>query len=295
MLRRAMAYAARAMDDIPAAMSWFAEAADRARGGGLITLALEADVNRAQLLAEAGDLTTAFELARAAHAESCVIGSPVNEVWAQSILAQLELRREVAAGLDAVSLALDAARRIGYPAAIAVNLRTLAWGLTRVGRYRDAAETLTELFDHLLARGGVAELRGALLTTAELLHALGNESLGQACCDGLFVAARGPDELRDGLDGPAAAANRAADEPAGRGRDRAPGAPEIPRRPAIVGPDRLPQGGHGPACRRASRRPRPVLGGDLRRAHRTPEGIEGHDRYRPADCRVRVGRSTACS
>ena len=56
-----MGYAARAMDDIPAAVRSFAEAADRARGSGLITLALEADVNRAQLLAEAGDLTTAFD------------------------------------------------------------------------------------------------------------------------------------------------------------------------------------------------------------------------------------------
>ena len=109
-----------------------------------------------------------------------------------SILAQLELRREVAAGLEGVSLALDAARRIGYPAAIAVNLRTLAWGLTRVGRYRDAAGRLTELFDHLLARGGVAELRGALLTTAEQLHALGNESLDRLAATAFSLPLTGP-------------------------------------------------------------------------------------------------------
>ncbi len=191
-LRRALGYAARAMDDIPAAMSWFAQAADRARGCGLITLALEADVNRAQLLAEAGDLATAFELARAAHAESCRIGFPVNEVWAQSILAQLELRRDVAAGLVELSLALDAARRINYPAAVAVNLRALAWGLTRVGRYQAAAERLTELFDHLLARGGVAELRGALLTTAELLHALANESWIRLAATAFSLPLAGP-------------------------------------------------------------------------------------------------------
>ncbi|HEY5881407.1 MAG TPA: hypothetical protein VIU11_21035 [Nakamurella sp.] len=191
-LRRAMAYAARALGDVPAAMSWFAEAADRARGCGLITLALEADVNRAQLLAEAGDLTTAFELARAAHGESCAIGSPLNEVWAQSILAQLELRQEVGAGLDGVSLALEAARRINYPAAVAVNLRALGWGLTRVGRYQAAAEKLTELFDHLLARGGVAELRGALLTTAELLHALGNEFWDRLAATAFSLPLAGP-------------------------------------------------------------------------------------------------------
>ena len=121
-----------------------------------------------------------------------MIGSPVNEVWAQSILAQLELRRDVAAGLDEVSLALDAARRIGYPAAVAVNLRALAWGLTRVGRHRDAAERLTELFDHLLARGGVAELRGALLTTAELLHALGNESWIRLAATAFSLPLAGP-------------------------------------------------------------------------------------------------------
>lgn len=173
-LRRAMAYAAQALGDEPTAVRLLTDVAVRARRSGLLALALEADVNRAQLLATAGDLEAALELAATAHAESSAINSPVNEVWARSILAQLELRRDVAAGVDAVVRALDTARRIGYPAAVAVNLRALAWGRIRLRHYRAAAETLIDLFDELLARGGVAELRGAVLTTADLLHALAN-------------------------------------------------------------------------------------------------------------------------
>ena len=59
---------------------------------GLPALASEADVNRAQLLANAGDLAAARAVAEAALAEAVEAGSPINEVWAQSVLAQFELR-----------------------------------------------------------------------------------------------------------------------------------------------------------------------------------------------------------
>lgn len=172
-LRRAMAYAARALGDGPTALRLFADVAERARQRGLLGLALEADVSCAQLLADDGDLGPAVELARAARAEAAALGSAVNEVWALSVLGHLHLRQGVAAGLAEVSEALDVARRMFYPAAISINLRSLAWGSTRAGRHAEAAEALNELFDSLLARGGVADIRGALFTTAELLHEVG--------------------------------------------------------------------------------------------------------------------------
>ncbi len=179
LLRRAMAYAACATGDRSAAERLFAAVADGARNGGLLALALEADVNRAQLLADAGDLSAGRALASAARAEAIRADSPINEVWARSILAQFDLRADGAtdpdtAGLAAVSAALDAARRLHYSAAIAVNMRTLAWGLIRAGRYPEAARTLLGLVDHVLSGGGIADLRGALLTAAELLHAVGD-------------------------------------------------------------------------------------------------------------------------
>lgn len=172
-LRRAMGYAARALGDRPAAVRLFAEVSHHARTRGLLALALEADVNRAQVLADDGDLRPALELAGAARAEAAAAGSAINEVWALSVLGHLHLREDPTTGLAEVSEALDAARRIVYPAAISINLRSLAWGLTRTGQHRGAAEALVELFDSLLARGGVPDIRGALFTTAELLHEVG--------------------------------------------------------------------------------------------------------------------------
>jgi predicted ATPase len=173
-LRRAMAYAARALDDRGLALRQFTEVSAQARERGLVGLALEADVSRAQLMADDVGLDPAIEVAESARREAIAVGSPVNEVWAQSILALFHLRQDLPRGLVEVHAALDAARRIDYPAAISVNLRSLAWGSIRSGRPREAAEALSELFDGLMARDGVADAGGALYTTAELLHVIGS-------------------------------------------------------------------------------------------------------------------------
>jgi hypothetical protein len=173
-LRRAIGYSARALGERATAMARFAEVGVLARERGLLALALEADVTRAQLLAENGDLDTAMAIAVAARAEAAAAGSAINEVWAQSVEAHLVLRQDVARGLHQVADALDSGRRLDYPAAISVNLRSLAWGRTVAGDLTGAADALAELFEGLLARSGVADLRGALYTTAGLLHAAGS-------------------------------------------------------------------------------------------------------------------------
>ena len=173
-LRRAMAYAARALDDRPLAMRLFADVSARARERGLVGLALEADVSRAQLMADDVGLEPAIELAESARREAVAAGSAVNEVWAQSFLALFHLRQDTPSGFAEVQAALESARRIDYPAAISLNLRSLAWGSIRAGRPRDAAEALTELFDGIVARDGVAAAGGALHTTVELLREIGS-------------------------------------------------------------------------------------------------------------------------
>ena len=173
-LRRAMAYAARALDDRPLAMRLFADVSARARERGLVGLALEADVSRAQLMADDVGLEPAIELAESARREAAAAGSAVNEVWAQSFVALFHLRQDTPSGFAEVHAALEAARRIDYPAAISLNLRSLAWGSIRAGRPRDAAEALTELFDGIVARDGVAAAGGALHTTVELLREIGS-------------------------------------------------------------------------------------------------------------------------
>jgi hypothetical protein len=152
----------------------FAEVGVLSRQRGLLALALEADVTRAQLLADAGEVDTAMAIAVAARAEAAAAGSAINEVWAESVEAHLHLRQDLDRGLERVTAALASARRLDYPAAISVNLRSLAWGRTRRGDLGGAAEALGELFEGLLARSGVADLRGALYTAAELLHVAGS-------------------------------------------------------------------------------------------------------------------------
>jgi hypothetical protein len=170
-----MAYAARVLHDRPLALTLFAEVSTLARERDLLALALEADVTRAQLLADDGDLDEAMALAASAQREAATTGSMVNEVWARSVLAHLALRKDIDSGLPEVHDALEAARHIGYPAAISVNLRSLAWASIRTGDHASAASALTELFDELIARSGVADVRGALYTTAELLHQAGDD------------------------------------------------------------------------------------------------------------------------
>src|SRR5690606_32046721 len=135
---------------------------------------LEADVSVAQLLADHGQLDEALALAERAAVEAGAGGSSINEGWARSVLAHLPLPRDGAPGLGAGTQALAAALALDYPAAVSVNLRSLAWGRLRHGDPAGAADALAELFDGLLARAGVADLRGALYTTAELLHVTGS-------------------------------------------------------------------------------------------------------------------------
>ena len=196
LLRRAMAYALQALGDPAGAIREFADIAARARTADLPAFALEADVYRAQLLAADSDtgenIAAARALALAARTEAVAVGSPINEIWAQSILAQFTLRTDVTAGLPEVSAALDAARRIPYPAVIAVNLRALAWGLLRAGRLAEAAAAVGELLDLVLHRGAVAELRGVLLTAAELLHATGSSAWDELAATAYSLPPAGP-------------------------------------------------------------------------------------------------------
>ena len=193
-LRRALAYAARAVEDRAGALAWFEEAGDLARERGLLALALEAEVSRAQLLAEQGDLDAGLALAgrrpgprrggRLGHQRAC---------RARSVEAHLHLRRDPAGSLVEVTAALDAARAAEYPAAISVNLRSLAWGRVRSGDLLGAAEALRELFDDLIARQGVADMRGALFTTAELLHPSGSPAWEPVAATALHAPVGRPD------------------------------------------------------------------------------------------------------
>jgi hypothetical protein len=171
-----MGYAARAVEDRKRAMRLFTEVSTLARARGLDALALEAEVTCAQLVASTGDFETAIDMAAAVRAEAASTGSIINEVWASTVEAHLRLRADPCRDVADVHWALDAARGLNYHAAESVNLRSLAWSALQRGDHQGSAEVLTELLDGLVARSGVADLHGGLLTTAELLYAVDDEA-----------------------------------------------------------------------------------------------------------------------
>ncbi len=172
-LRRAIGYASYSAGDPERALTMFEEVSTLARRQGLLALALEADVTCAQLIS-ASDRDRAVHLADVARAEAEALGSTVNEVWAHTVAAHLRLCLDHEKGQADVEEALEAARRLDYPAALSLGLRSLAWSHTCRGEHAAAAMALLELSETVVARSGVADVRGLLLATAHLLHQAGD-------------------------------------------------------------------------------------------------------------------------
>ena len=140
----------------------------------------------------------ASELAAQARAEAASDEARGQRVWATSVLAHLRLRQDVAAGLAAVAEALDAARRIVYPAAIGVNLRSVAWGTDAVRPNIGPPPARCPSCSTPPGTWRRRRLRGALYTTAELLHADRCPILEAARRDRRIAAVRRPDDRRRG-------------------------------------------------------------------------------------------------
>jgi hypothetical protein len=197
-LRRVMAYAAVATGDPATALALCADLAVRARADHAPAMALEAEVNRAMLLWAAGELTTARSVARAAVDEAAARGLVLNRVWADTVVAQIDLIADPPAGLAALESAVAAASDIGYPVAEAVGRRALAWGRRRTGDLPGAARELEALFDLVAGRGGSAFTRSALLGPAEVLHAAGHPGWPALFATGRALPVAGP--ATDALD-----------------------------------------------------------------------------------------------
>jgi hypothetical protein len=179
-LRRVMAHAHRAPAAPPAgtdrAAELFAEGAALARDRGALALALELDVGRAVVLADAGRVGEALDLVRAAEAEAAAHDSELNTVWAATAHGYVLLRRDPQLAVPVAEAALAASRRIGYPAGMTANLRTLAMARLAAGRPGDAARLLHELLSELWAAGLTGDLRTVLDITAAVAHRAGRDA-----------------------------------------------------------------------------------------------------------------------
>ena len=101
---------------------------------------------------------------------AAVAGSVITESWARAAWGWLLLRVDPAAALPVIEVGLAEARRIDYPIAVAVDLRSLAFARLLLGDLPGAVDAAGELLDDLLERGALSNARLLVDVTAVLAH-----------------------------------------------------------------------------------------------------------------------------
>jgi hypothetical protein len=122
-------------------------------------MALELDIAAALIIADLGDVDRGVSEVETVLERAEAISSVITISWARTALGWMLLRRDQAAARTVIDHALDEARRIDYPIAIAVGLRSRAFADLNDGRLDQAVATIGELTDELLRRGALSNLR----------------------------------------------------------------------------------------------------------------------------------------
>jgi predicted ATPase/tetratricopeptide (TPR) repeat protein len=174
-LRRAIAQARRADGDTDAAITWFDAAAAEARRLELSSLAAEADLARAQVLADVGDHDGALTLIGEVRADGATSRSDLSDAWCGVVEGSVLLRVDRERAEEVLRTAVEASRRAGYVAGIHTALRSLALAALAADDHRGAACRVLELLDEMLARGALYELRQVLDVASPLLAAVGRQ------------------------------------------------------------------------------------------------------------------------
>ncbi len=184
-LHRALGQARRAVGDLDGAVAAFRAGAAIGHTLGMTSMALELDTAAATVIADLGDLDGGIDEIEAVLERAEAISSALSVSWARTVLGWLLLRRDPSAALDVIDRALEEARRIDYPIAIAVGLRSRAFAELSAGRRREATATLGELADELLHRGALSNVRVLADVAAATAYRCGHPSW-----EGLVASAR---------------------------------------------------------------------------------------------------------
>jgi len=169
-LRRVLGQARRAIGDSAGALAAFRAGAAVGHELRMAAMAMELEVAAAQVLADDGQVEQALEELTAVAARAAAIDSAMTECWARSTQAWVMLRVDPRAALALVDVALAQARRIDFPIAVAVNLRSRAFGHLLLADVGAAAGDVGELLDDLLARGALSNARVLADVAAALAH-----------------------------------------------------------------------------------------------------------------------------
>lgn len=175
-LHRSLGQARRALGDLDGAVEAFRAGATIGHQVDMTAMALELDVAAALVTADLGDVDCAVCEVEAVLERAEAISSAITTSWARTSLGWLLLRRDPSVARPVIDEALDEARRIDYPIAIAIGIRSRAFAELLDGRLDRAVDAIGELAGELLRRGALSNLRLLVDITAATSFRCGNPS-----------------------------------------------------------------------------------------------------------------------
>jgi len=168
-LHRLLGQARNAVGDRQAAIAAFGSGAEIAYAAGMVAMGQELDVAVAVVRADLDDpeaLGVVGEVVDTTAGERSLVA-----VWARTVYAWLLARHDPHAARAAARSALAEARTVGFPVAVAANLRTTTLSALALGDRADATSSLGELLDDLLERGALSNARLVADPAAALAYA----------------------------------------------------------------------------------------------------------------------------
>jgi predicted ATPase len=173
MVHRILGQARNAVGDRSGSIEAFRAGARIAASLGMTAMTRELDIAAAVVTADTGDVDAALEVVRAV-VDGAEDGSELSVSWARTVCAWLLCRVDPAVAFEAAGVALDEARTVAYPIAVAVNLRTQAYARLLSGDVGGAVAVLADLLDDLLERGALANARVLVDVAAAVAHTAGH-------------------------------------------------------------------------------------------------------------------------
>jgi predicted ATPase len=174
MVHRILGQARNAVGDRSGSIEAFRTGARIAGSLGMTAMTQELDIAAAVVTADTGDVDAALGVVRAVVDRAAEDGSELSVSWARTVCAWLLCRTDPAAAFAAAGVALDEARRVAYPIAVAVNLRTRAYARLLSDDVGGAVAVLTDLLDDLIERGALANARVLVDVTAAVAYTAGH-------------------------------------------------------------------------------------------------------------------------
>ncbi len=175
-LHRSLGQSRRALRDLDGAVRIFREGATIGHELGMTAMALELDIAAALVTVDLGDVERGIAEIEAVLGRAEAISSVISISWARTALGWMLLRRDPHAARSVIDHALEEARGIDYPIAIALGLRSRVFADLLEDHLDAAVATVGDLTDELMRRGALSNLRLLADATAAVAFRSGHPS-----------------------------------------------------------------------------------------------------------------------